>query len=206
VNNIDTIHTTVMHTRTARLTLREFNLKDIPALYALESIPEVARYQTWPPRTRADAKRVVGEIMAEAVEVPRLIVEQAVLITAPQTQERTPHEVDGTGTFIGRVGGIVDSAARTAEVWFSFLPSEQRRGYATEALRALIELLREAARDGEVPPFDRLIIECDPRNDRSSKLAERMGFALESCTEKAFECKGEWVGSKVYTRRLDAAT
>ncbi|KAJ6540684.1 acyl-CoA N-acyltransferase [Mycena capillaripes] len=172
-----------MPIRTARLTLLEFTLEDIPSLYALESIPSVARYQTWPPPTQANAERVVGEIIAEAAELPRLIVEQA---------------VDGTGTFIGRVGRRIDSAARSAEVWFRFLPSKQGCGYATEALRALIELLQEA-----IPPFDRLFIECDPRNDRSSKMAERVGFTLESCTEKAFEYKGEWVGSKVYSRGLD---
>ncbi|KAJ6523034.1 acyl-CoA N-acyltransferase [Mycena capillaripes] len=176
-----------MHTRTARLTLREFTLEDIPSLYALESIPKVA----------------LGEIIAEAAELPRLIVEQVVLITAPQTNEGAPRDVDGTGTFIGRVGGRIDSVARTAEVWFCFLPSKQGCGCATEALRALIELLREASRDGDISPFDRLVIECDPRNDRSSKLADRVGFTLESCTEKAFECKGEWVGSKAYSRGLD---
>ncbi|KAJ6523007.1 hypothetical protein B0H19DRAFT_1386510 [Mycena capillaripes] len=185
--NAPDIHTpSIMHTRTARLTLREFTLEDIPSLYALESIPEVARYQTWPPRTQVDAERVVGEIIAEAAELPHLIVEQAVLVTAPRTNEGALHEVDGIDTFIRRVSGRIDSAARTAE-----------------ALHALIELLQGASRDGDIPPFDQLIIECDPRNDRSSKLAERVVFTLESCTEKAFECKGEWVGSKVYSRGLD---
>ncbi|KAJ7067545.1 acyl-CoA N-acyltransferase, partial [Mycena amicta] len=93
-------------------------------------------------------------------------------------------------------------AARTAELWFSFMPSAQGKGYATEAVTALIEMLR-AERDAKrVPNFDRFLIECDPRNTRSSKLAERVGFVMESCTEKAFECKGEWVGSMVYTRKL----
>ncbi|KAJ7706961.1 acetyltransferase [Mycena rosella] len=192
-----------MHTQSTRLTLREFTLADIPALYELESIPEVARYQTWPPRTQADAERAVRDIIDDAKATPRVVVEQAVSI-APQETQRTTRSSDGT--FIGRVGGIIDPAARTLEVWFSFMPSARGRGYATEATEALVGMLREAARDGDVPPFDRLVIECDPRNGRSIKLAERMGFVLQSCTEKAFECKGEWVGSMVYSRGLDVAT
>ncbi|KAJ7461596.1 acetyltransferase [Mycena latifolia] len=181
-----------MHTQTARLALREFTLADIPSIYALESIPEVARYQTWPPRTQEDAERVVEEMIEDEAEAPRVVVEQAVSIA------------DGKdGSFIGRVGGRIDPAARTAELWFSFMPSAHGHGYATEAIRALIDMLREATRGGDVPPFDRLIIECDPRNDRSSRLAERVGFALESTVENAFECKGEWVGSMVYSWALD---
>ncbi|KAJ6531588.1 acetyltransferase [Mycena vulgaris] len=184
-----------MHGRSARLTLREFTLADIEALYALESIPDVARYQTWAPRTRAEAEKTVQASIEEAAAVPRVIVEQAVFITAPSP-------------FIGRVGGHIDGEKRTAEVWFSFMPSARGHGYATEAIEALIGMLREASHSegGNVPPFDRLIIECDPRNVRSSRLAERAGFVLGSVIEKAFECKGEWVGSMVYSRGLDITT
>ncbi|KAJ7186800.1 acyl-CoA N-acyltransferase [Mycena filopes] len=187
-----------MHTQTARLTLRELRLDDIPAMYALESIPEVARYQTWPPRTLEDAERTVRGSIAEATEVPRVIVEQAVCLTSG----------DGTGVgandgaFIGRVGGHIDHEAGTAEVWFAFMPSAGGKGYATEATEALIGMLLREVEEGREPPFKKLIIECDPRNERSSKLALRLGFVLESCEERAFECKGEWVGSMVYTREV----
>ncbi|KAJ7067539.1 acetyltransferase, partial [Mycena amicta] len=178
-----------MHTETPRLTLREITLDDVENIYALDSIPDNARYQTWPPRTREEAQHFVEENVYCATESPRAFVEQAVLI-------RT------SGLFIGRVGAHIDRAARTAELWFSFMPSAQGKGYATEAVTALIEILR-AERDAKrVPNYDRLLIECDPRNTRSSKLAERVGFVMESCTEKAFECKGEWVGSMVYTRKV----
>ncbi|KAJ7784254.1 acetyltransferase [Mycena metata] len=188
-----------MHSRSARLTLREFTLADVPAMYALESIPEVARYQTWPPRTLEKAEETVQAAIAEAEEVPRVVIEQAVLITLQLEDNLKTAAAD---VFIGRAGGRIDADARTAEVWFEFMPSAGGRGYATEATGALIRMLREAAESGEVPPFDSVIIECDPRNERSRKLAERLGFVMESCTERAFECKGEWVGSMVYTQRL----
>jgi RimJ/RimL family protein N-acetyltransferase len=45
-----------------------------------------------------------------------------------------------------------------------------------------------------------LEIECDPRNRGSRKLAERLGFEKISCVERAYESKGEWVGSLVYRK------
>ncbi|KAJ7080367.1 acetyltransferase [Mycena belliarum] len=192
-----------MHARTARLTLRELTLEDIPAIYALESLPEVARYQTWLPRTRADAEDFVHKSIKEAAAVPRVIVEQAVSIVVAQTRTTEVGSGPEIEQFIGRVGGHIDATAHTAEMWFSFFPTAQGQGYATEALRALLGQFQDAMWNGDVPPFDRFIIECDPRNDRSSKLAGRVGFSLQSCTEKAFECKGEWVGSAVYWRGLD---
>lgn len=189
-----------MHTNSARLILREITLDDVEHIYALDSLPESARYQTWPPRTRDEAENFVHENIHSATESPRVFVEQAVLIPMSSSDEDMPP------TFIGRVGAHIDAAARTAELWFSFMPSAQGRGYATEAVAALIEMLR-AERDAErAPHFNRLLIECDPRNTRSSRLAERAGFVMESCTENAFECKGEWVGSMVYVREVDLAT
>jgi RimJ/RimL family protein N-acetyltransferase len=183
-----------MHTKSARLILREITLDDVEHIYALDSLPENARYQTWPPRTRDEAENFVHENIHSATESPRVFVEQAVLIPMSNSDEDMPP------TFIGRVGAHIDAAARTAELWFSFMPSAQGRGYATEAVAALIEMLR-AERDAErAPHFNRLLIECDPRNTRSSRLAERAGFVMESCTENVFECKGEWVGSMVYIR------
>ncbi|KAJ7034161.1 hypothetical protein C8F04DRAFT_1183448 [Mycena alexandri] len=108
-----------MHIQSARLTLREFTLTDVPAMYALESIAEVARYQTWPPRTLEEAEETVQAAIAEAEEVPRVIIEQAVFITL---EDKT------AGAFIGRVGGRIDADARTAEVWFSFMPSAGGKG------------------------------------------------------------------------------
>ena len=148
-------------------------MDDVEALFGLESLPEVVLYQSYPPRSREEAEAVVREIVKGQAEVPRRHFELAVL-----------HE----GVFIGRVGAWIEDGA--AALWYAFLPSAQGKGYATEAVRGLISML----------DVDRLIIECDPRNVGSWRLAERLGFVRESLTERAFECKGEWVDSVVYVR------
>jgi RimJ/RimL family protein N-acetyltransferase len=40
-------------------------------------------------------------------------------------------------------------------------------------------------------------IECDPRNEGSWKLAERLGFERHSLTKEKEMIKGEWVDSLV---------
>ena len=160
-----------MRAITERLILREFTRNDVAALYALESIPEVVRYQEYPPRTLPEARRVVREIVRGQGERPRRHVELAVVLE---------------GAFIGRVGAWVEEG--TATLWYAFMPAAQGRGLATEAMRAFVPLV----------DAKRLTIECDPRNRPSWRLAERLGFVRESLTERAFECKGEWVGSLVY--------
>jgi GrpB-like predicted nucleotidyltransferase (UPF0157 family)/RimJ/RimL family protein N-acetyltransferase len=171
---------------TQRLLLREFVLADEAGYLELESKEEVVRYQTFGPRSREEARQEVLDIIKNSSAVPRCHIELA---------------VEFGGKFIGRVGANVKREAGNgepialphADLWFSILPEYQGRGFATEALQGFIPLLGS--------PLE-LEIECDPRNEGSWKLAERLGFAKISLTEKVFECKGEWVDSLVYQKSV----
>ena len=91
------------------------------------------------------------------------------------------------------------------DLWFSLLPAVQGRGLATEAVEAFVEEVVRRERDGEEGAGEVLVeleIECDPRNTGSRRLAERLGFGKEREVEEAFECKGEMVGSVVYTKAV----
>jgi GrpB-like predicted nucleotidyltransferase (UPF0157 family)/RimJ/RimL family protein N-acetyltransferase len=172
--------------KTDRLVLREFVMDDFAAYHALESLPEVVQYQMFIPLSRKDARKKVAKILQDAAASPRTCFELAVL-----------HE----GSFIGRVGARVVRISENGEVkdpphadlWFSFLPTAQGKGYATEAMKPFIPLLGSPLQ---------LEIECDPRNTGSWKLAERLGFDRISLTENAFEVKGETVSSLVYQKHV----
>ncbi|KAF2475455.1 acyl-CoA N-acyltransferase [Lindgomyces ingoldianus] len=172
--------------KTNRLVLREFVMKDVAPFHALESIPEVVRYQTFEPRTLEQAKEEVVKIIQNSCVTPRAHFELAVV-----------HE----GNFIGRVGALLKRTDEHGEalnlphanLWFSFIPESHGKGFATEAMRAFIPVL---------PSPNILEIECDPRNTGSWKMAERLGFKKVSLTEKAYECKGEWVDSLVYQKTV----
>ncbi|KAF2799831.1 acyl-CoA N-acyltransferase [Melanomma pulvis-pyrius CBS 109.77] len=173
-------------TKTERLVLREFVMGDVQAFHGLESREEVVRYQTWPPRTLEQAQKEVVATIRSSFEVPRNIFELAVT-----------HD----DQFIGRDEVSAEAKKedeeaaepRLANLWFSFLPESQGKGFATEAMKAFIPLLRSPAK---------LEIECDPRNTSSWKLAERLGFEKISLTEKVYECKGEWVDSLIYQKTI----
>jgi GrpB-like predicted nucleotidyltransferase (UPF0157 family)/RimJ/RimL family protein N-acetyltransferase len=175
--------------KTKRLLLREFAVKDVQGYYELESSEENAKYQDWPPRTLDQARELVIANIASKNIRPR------------KTWELV---VESEGRMIGRVGAALkridgDGPANVVQhfdIWFSFLPIVQGRGFATEATDALINDLLES-RSGE--PVE-LEIECDPRNIGSSRLAERLGFEKHSLTEKAWESKGQWVDSLVYRK------
>jgi RimJ/RimL family protein N-acetyltransferase len=63
-------------------------------------------------------------------------------------------------------------------------------------MKALIGELRRRYARGKME----LEIECDPRNTKSWKMAERLGFVRHSLKERDYECKGEWVDSLVYRK------
>ncbi|KAF2652398.1 acyl-CoA N-acyltransferase [Lophiostoma macrostomum CBS 122681] len=170
--------------KTKRLVLREFVMADVQAFYELESIPEMVRYQNWPPRTMEQAREEVVKTVKDSNARPRTHVELAVV-----------HEEK----FIGRVGAMIspgddvgrEGKLKHADLWFSFRPESQGLSLATEAMEAFIPLLAS--------PLE-LEIECDPRNTGSVKMAERLGFRKVGLTEKVYESKGEWVDSMVYQK------
>ncbi|KAF3035286.1 hypothetical protein E8E12_001356 [Didymella heteroderae] len=192
---------------TPRLRIREFQLTDADAMYALEGHDENARYQDWPPWTRFQARQSVLRGIQRSYARDREVVELAVVYE---------------GAFVGRIGARVtplsmavsdaaqraDACAATAadcptkhvDLWFSFLPSSQGKGLATEAVDAFVEMLLRKEKADTEPLRLELEIECDPRNTGSWRLAERLGFSKHSLTERAWESKGEWVDSLVYRK------
>jgi GrpB-like predicted nucleotidyltransferase (UPF0157 family)/RimJ/RimL family protein N-acetyltransferase len=178
--------------KTPRLVLREFVTGDADPYFKLEGNEENARYQDWPPRTKQEARQLVLENIRNHNDVPRTKYELAV-----------EHEAQ----FIGRVGAKTSQAnsdslpgeftikpVTHANLWFSFLPAFQGKGFATEAMTAFIDALKDRLQDQGKLEME---IECDPRNEQSVKLAERLGFERHSLTKEKGMCKGEWVDSLV---------
>jgi GrpB-like predicted nucleotidyltransferase (UPF0157 family)/RimJ/RimL family protein N-acetyltransferase len=178
--------------RTERLILRAFIMSDIDGYYELESNEENARYQEWPPRTMEQAREQVIANMKNSSMKPRTQWEMV---------------VESEGRMVGRVGAALTlheaddpvKPVKHFDLWFSFLPSVHRKGYATEAVTAFIDELVKRQNGAPVE----LEIECDPRNTGSWKLAERLGFGKHSLTEKVREIKGEWVDSLVYRKVMN---
>jgi len=160
--------------RTARLVLRPFLAEDGDPLYAFHADPEAVRYVPYPPRTRAQ----VAEVLRRKVASTELRGEGDLLELAVVR--------DDDQMLIGDLLLALRSVEhQTLEVGYIFAPAAGGRGYATEAVRSLVELAF-----GPIGAR-RVIARVDARNRSSSRLLERLGFRLEAHLVENGWFKGE---------------
>ncbi len=169
-----------MRLATERLTLRDFVEADWPALHAVESLPEVARYQDFAPRTEAETRAYLLGSMESARQQPRLTYDLAIVL-------------NGDGHLIGRAGlGITDPEIGEAILWYTLHPSHWGRGYVTEAARALAGFGFRELR------LHRIWADCDPANIASWRVLEKIGMRREGHLRENAFIKGAWVDSLIY--------
>jgi aminoglycoside 6'-N-acetyltransferase len=156
---------------TDRLVLRRFRAADLPAFVAYRSAPDVARYQGWDASfAMADAVHFLAE--QDAVELGAL---------GAWTQLAAVDRVDGT--LRGDCAACISAEEPdSAEIGVTFAPASQGRGYATEALAALLTtLLHEHG-------VERVHAECHRRNEAVHALLERVGLQREGIADDPDWC------------------
>ncbi|WP_037603389.1 GNAT family N-acetyltransferase [Streptacidiphilus rugosus] len=164
---------------TPRLTLRRFRDEDAPALAAYRSEPDVARFKSWEaPVTPLTAQAWVRAFAAASPHAPGPF-SYAVELTAERR-------------LIGDVTVDLHQNLRQAELGFTLAAGHQGRGYASEAVRAVLAELFD------VRGLHRVSAECDARNTRSAALLERVGFTREGCRRQATWLKNEWTDDLLY--------
>ena len=152
-----------MFLHTQRLLLRNFNASDLEAFLAYRNDPAVARYQSWDvpyPREKAE------EFIAEMSD-----------IQAPKQGHwfQLALELKETGALIGDAAFCIkDDDARQAVIGFSIASAYWRKGFATEALTALLDYLFEDI------DLHRVTADCDVENVGSWKTLEKLGFRREA--------------------------
>lgn len=142
----------MMRIETERLILRLFESGDEAALYAYLSDKEVVKWEPYAPITRDQ----IGEVLRERMASDEMI--------AIELKEN--HTVIGN-VYLGK------SAFRARELGYLLNRAYWGRGYATEACTAAVE---KAFADGA----HRVYAECDPGNEKSWRLLERLGFIREA--------------------------
>jgi aminoglycoside 6'-N-acetyltransferase len=168
-----------MYPQTSRLRLRRFRPDDAPALAAYRSDPAVARYQGWSAPVSPEAAAQLVERFAAGDPGEPGWFQYAVELTS-------------TGELIGDIGVRLHDNLMQAELGFTLSRPHQGRGYAAEAVTALLERL--FAEQG----LHRFSAECDARNTASARLLERVGFRLEGRRPAHTWIKGEWTDDLLY--------
>jgi RimJ/RimL family protein N-acetyltransferase len=164
---------------TERLLLRRFRAADAPVLAAYRSDPEVARFQSWDaPFPLLRAETAVANFIASNPDRAGWF-QYAV--------ERAEDRV-----LIGDVAVHLHDNRKQAEIGFTLATAYQKRGYATEAVRAVLDRLFR------VQGLHKVSGECDARNEASAGLLERLGFTREGLLREQTFIKGEWTDDLIY--------
>ena len=157
---------------TPRLRLRPYQAGDAEAMFALYSDPRVMRYWSFPPwREQAQAEAYVQRAVAEM---------HAGELMPWAVARREDDLLVGTATLHSW-----HQAQCRAELGYSLSPAQQGRGFATEALHAMLEFAFGPL------GLRRVEADVDPRNLASCRLLERLGFRREGLLRARWEVAGE---------------
>jgi RimJ/RimL family protein N-acetyltransferase len=154
--------------RTPRLILRRPRSDDVAAMHAILRDPLAMRYwSTLPHTTLAESEAWVAKT-----------------IDAINAGECDDFFIEHEGLLIGKAG-----LWNRNEIGFLFSPSVWGKGYAREALQAVID---RAFREGR---HEEIRADADPRNERSLRLLMRLGFRETGRAQRTFNVGGEWSDS-----------
>lgn len=159
---------------TARLVLRPFTADDVDGLLPMHGDAESVRYVPYGVRDR----EAVVQVLQRKVTSTRLAQDGDLLELAV--------DVAADGTLVGDLLVALRSVEHgTVEIGYLFSRAHGGQGYATEAVRALVDLCV-----GELQAR-RVVARVDARNARSRALLERLGFRQEALLVDNEVFKGE---------------
>lgn len=145
---------------TERLVLRRSRPGDAETISAYRSDPEVHRHQGWERTDMDEVRKQINEMVGRAPGEPGGWVQLSVVES-------------GSGSLIGDVGlSVADGESDVMKLGYTIAPAFQGRGYATEAVGALVSYV-----------FDKLEAEvvriyASTDNIPSIRVAEKVGMRL----------------------------
>lgn len=152
---------------TGRLRIRWLTATDVPALFAVFSDPEVVKYWSRPAmRDQEEAAGLLAEIHALFAEGS--LYQWGIAVKADD-------RVIGTCTLAG-----VSAEHRRAEIGFALGRAWWGKGYATEAIGALLDFAFETL------GLRRIEADVDPQNQRSARCIEQFGFQREGYARERY--------------------
>ncbi len=169
---------------TERLGLRRSRPEDAETISAYRSIPEVRRYQGWERTDPQGVREQIEEMAGRAPGGPGGWVQFSV-------EERE------SGRLIGDVGlSPAEGETGVIKVGYTISPEVQGRGYATEAVRALVDYAFDALGAEVVRAY------ASEENEPSIRVAEKVGMRLVERLEHRYDDE-VWYGVRYELRRED---
>ena len=159
---------------TEDLVLRKPLRRDAKDIFRYASDEQVARYVLWEPhRSLAETRGFIRELRSR------------IRAGCPSSWAVVLRE---TGTVIGTIGFVWYSAENhSAELGYSFAREYWNRGFATQALKAVIDVSFRSL------PLNRLEAQHDVRNPASGRVMQKSGLRQEGILRGRILNKGEYV-------------
>ena len=165
---------------TQDLCLRKPRMKDAKDIFRYASDPEVARYVLWEPhRSVSETVSFVRDLRAR------------LRAGCPSSWVVVLRETD---TVLGTIGFVWYSTENNAaERGYSFSREYWNQGYATQALRAVIDSVFSSL------PLNRLEAQHDVRNPASGRVMQKCGLTQEGILRGRIMNKGEYIDTALYS-------
>jgi RimJ/RimL family protein N-acetyltransferase len=168
-------------TKTDRLILRRFSEHDTNHFHLYRSDPEVAKYQSWENYQYDEALTFVNHQMNNNPDIPGTWFQFAIALAE-------------TNKLIGDCALHTPSAEpRIVEIGYTLAPEYQGKGYASEAVGALLQFIFLSLGKHKVTAFS------DVRNKKSIAVLERSGMRREGHLLQNYMSKGLWVDEYQYS-------
>lgn len=159
---------------TNRMILRRFADSDLPAIFAYRNDSKVAEYQSWKATGEAGLRAFINDLKTAQPGTPGEWFQFAI-------------ELKSTQGLIGDCALKVSKEdARQGEIGFTLSRKHQGKGFAAEAVSALLNYVFTKL------DLHRIIAIADCENKPSIALLERLGMRREGHFLKSIRNKGEW--------------
>lgn len=170
--------------QTERLNLRRSRPEDAETISAYRSIPEVRRYQGWERTDPQGVREQIEEMAERAPGEPGGWVQFSV-------EERE------SGRLVGDVGlSPAEGEPGVIKVGYTISPDVQGRGYATDAVRALVDYAFDTLGADVVRAY------ASEENEPSIRVAAKVGMRLVERLEHRYDDE-VWYGVRYELRRED---
>lgn len=168
-----------MKLETERLIIRPINLDDKNDIFEYRRDKEINKYQGWIPETLNDVEISIGKIAKQ--------------INEPETWFQVVLVEKVNQKLIGDLGiHFLGNENKQVEFGCTLNKDFQNKGYATEAVTAVIDYLFNELNK------HRIIASIDPENQNSVRLVERIGFRKEAHFVESLLINGKWVDDVIY--------
>ena len=165
--------------QTERLYIRPVKPADAVDMFRYRSDKETSKFLSWIPERLNDIEDFIENRVTTTLNLPDTWYQLSIL-------------KQGTDTVIGDIGIHFLDDERQVEIGYTLDKTERKKGYASEAVKAVISFLFSKLNK------HRITASVDPANLPSFALLEKLGFRKEAHFKESLWLNGQWVDDVIY--------